>query len=93
MELLLVIALIVCGRWFFQSPLPSAIADSLKDKHGHHASAEITEAVDTLTDQVAALREEVTEIGERLEFTERVMARLRAGTMLSQPLERIYDQS
>ncbi len=77
MEFFLAIALIVCGRWFFQSPLPGAIADSLKERHGHHASAEITDAVDMLTDQVAALREEVTEIGERLEFTERVMARLR----------------
>ncbi len=73
----LAITLIVCGGWFFKSPLPGAIADSLKEKHGHHASAEITDAVDMLTDQVAALREEVTEIGERLEFTERVMARLR----------------
>ncbi|MEE8250294.1 MAG: hypothetical protein V3R24_01005 [Gemmatimonadales bacterium] len=73
----LAIALIACGWWFFQSPLPGAIAVSLKEKHGHHASAEITDAVDMLTDEVAALREEVTEIGERLEFTERVMARLR----------------
>lgn len=82
MEFFLVIALIVCGRWFFQSPIPGAIADSLKASYGHHASAEITDAVGMLTDQMAALREEVTEIGERLEFTERVMARLRRADAL-----------
>lgn len=82
MEFFLAIALIVCGRWFFQSPIPGAIADSLKASYGHHASAEITDAVGMLTDQMAALREEVTEIGERLEFTERVMARLRRADAL-----------
>ncbi len=82
MEFFLVIALIVCGRWFFQSPIPGAIADSLKASYGHHASAEITDAVGMLTDQMAALREEVTEIGERLEFTERLMARLRRADAL-----------
>lgn len=75
--LFLAIAVIVCGKWFFDSPLPGAIADSLSEGRDGSGRADVAEAIFALTEQVAALREEVAEVGERLEFTERMLARSR----------------
>ena len=75
--LFLAIAIIVCARWFFQSELSTAVGEALRAKHGGSADPLWMERFDELADRVeediADLKNEVTDLSERLEFTERVL--------------------
>lgn len=79
------IFLIVCAFWFFRSPLPRAIAEAIRVKHGggvDDGSPRLQAAVEGLQDEVRGLRDEVMELGERLDFTERMLADVRRRTVL-----------
>jgi uncharacterized protein YlxW (UPF0749 family) len=73
--LVAVIAVIISGslglRWMFRSPIGEAIAQRIREgrRHGKHDDASRA----ALEDRVAQLQEQVTELGERVEFAERLL--------------------
>ncbi len=82
------VALIVCGRWFFRSELPEAVADSMRSKHGGRLDPAVMERVEELADrmeeELGELRADLTELGERMEFTERILTDARARRALGE---------
>jgi HAMP domain-containing protein len=79
---LIVTALV--ARWFFRSPIAEAIAEGIRlrrrRRYGEH-SGEVPAAdggrVEALEDHIAQLQSQVSELAERLDFTERVLAERR----------------
>lgn len=64
-------ALLLGGLAF--SPIGRAVADRLRGRAAHEPNEELEE----LRDQVAALREQLAELAERQDFTERLLAQSR----------------
>lgn len=64
-------------RWLFKTPVGEAIAEQIR--HGWRrrgvVTGETTEQVVALEAQVASLRTEVSELAERLDFAERILAK------------------
>ncbi|UCG87348.1 MAG: hypothetical protein JSW71_02035 [Gemmatimonadota bacterium] len=79
--LFLAVALIICARWFFRSELSDAVAQSLRSKHRGEFEPEMAERIEELAErldeELAQLRGEITELGERMDFTERVLVEVR----------------
>ncbi len=86
--ILMAVALIVCGRWFFRSELPEAIADSMRSKHGGGLNPAVMERIDELADrmdeELGELRADLVELGERMEFTERILTDVRGSKALGE---------
>jgi hypothetical protein len=80
-SLFLAIALIVCARWFFRSELSDAVADSLRRRHADGIDPVLVERVEEIAErmeeEIGQLRADVGELGERVEFTERLLAAVR----------------
>lgn len=70
-----VVVLVVGGlvlRWLFRTPVGEAIADRIRGRAGRQAISEHAHA--ELESRVAYLQEQVAELNERLDFTERMLA-------------------
>ena len=66
-------------RWVFKSPVGEAFAERIRHGRRHRwgVTGESTEQVAALEAQVASLRTEVSELAERLDFAERILAERR----------------
>ncbi len=71
------LTLFVAVYWFFRSPLPAAIADSMRRDGAVAAETNMSDAIGLLGDEMRGLREEVAELAERIDVSERVLADLR----------------
>ncbi len=71
--------------WFFRSPIPAAIAGSIRRDGVVAADTNMSDAIGLLSDEVRGLREEVTELAERIDVSERVLADLRQRIALPGP--------
>ncbi len=80
-SLFIAVALIVCCRWFFRSELSGAVAESVRRKHGGGVDPALLgrfeELAERLEQEMGELRGEVLELGERVDFTERVLIEVR----------------
>jgi hypothetical protein len=68
-------------RWVFRSPVGEAIAERIRararGRWGAGAAAEDPQRVAALEEQVAHLQGQVSELAERLDFAERLLAERR----------------
>lgn len=87
--LFLAVALVICARWFFRSEMSDAVAQSIRSKHRGEVDPELVERIEELAErmdeELGQLRAEVTELGERVDFTERVLLEARRRDQLPQP--------
>lgn len=58
--------------WFFRSPIPAAIAGSIRRDGAVTADTNMSNAIGLLGDEVRGLRQDVTELAERIDVSERV---------------------
>ncbi len=91
-SLFTLVAIVVCARWFFRSDLSDAVGEALRNKHGgERVDPMLVERLEELTtrmdDDMGELRHEVMELGERVEFAERLLtaARQREGLSETSP--------
>jgi hypothetical protein len=72
------IMVVLTARWFFHSPIGEAIAEGIRlrrrRRYGLGADGAEDQRVAALEDQVRSLTAQVGELGERLDFTERMLA-------------------
>jgi len=72
------IMMVFTARWFFHSPIGEAIAEGIRlrrrRRYGLGADGAEDPRVAALEDQVRSLTAQVGELGERLDFTERMLA-------------------
>jgi len=59
------------------SPIGRAIANAINRKSGAGAPPELGAALDELGDRVAVLQQQLSELAERQDFTERLLAKAR----------------
>lgn len=67
------------ARWFFQSPIAASIAEGIRMRRRRRwgisgEAGEEDPRVGALEEQVRSLSTQLSELGERLDFTERVLA-------------------
>ena len=70
------------------SPIGRAIANAINRKSGAGAPPELGAALDELGDRVAVLQQQLSELAERQDFTERLLAQTREKGLLQAPKER-----
>jgi hypothetical protein len=79
--LFLAVAIIICARWFFRSDLSDAVGEALRSKHGGAVDPGLAERLEELAErldvEIGDLRNEVMELGERVEFAERLLTNVR----------------
>ncbi len=72
------VALVLVARWFFHSPIGEAIAEGIRlrrrRRYGLPGDGADEPRVAVLEEQVRLLTAQVGELGERLDFTERMLA-------------------
>jgi hypothetical protein len=72
------VMVVLTARWFFHSPMGEAIAEGIRlrrrRRYGLGADGAEDPRVAALEDQVRLLTAQVDELGERLDFTERMLA-------------------
>ena len=72
------VMLVLTARWFFHSPIGEAIAEGIRlrrrRRYGLAADGADEPRVAALEEQVRLLTAQVGELGERLDFTERMLA-------------------
>ena len=89
------VALIICARWFFRSELSDAVAESVRRKHRGEIDPEMAERIEELAerldDELVHLRGEITELSERMDFTERVLVEVRQRNGLPEPKAGLRD--
>jgi len=71
------VALIFVVRWVVMSPIGQAIGERLRGKRHGVASGEQEERLARIEAEMQALRGDLGEVSERLDFTERVLAERR----------------
>ncbi len=80
-SLFLAVAIIVCARWFFRSDLSDAVGEALRAKHGGGVDPSLAQRFEELTerldDEMSEIRNEVAELGERVDFAERLLTNMR----------------
>lgn len=68
------------------SPIGRAFADRIRGRlAGADTAGEVAELRDTMTAEMQDLRQEVSELAERLDFAERLLAKQREGERLAPP--------
>jgi hypothetical protein len=68
------------------SPIGRAFADRIRGRiAGADPAGEVAELRDTLTTELQELRQEVGELAERVDFTERLLAKQREAERLAPP--------
>ena len=73
------------GIWFVARPIASAIARRISGEARRSADELTPAAVSDLQDEMANLRHEVAELAERVDFTERLLARQQESPRLERP--------
>jgi hypothetical protein len=72
------VMVVLTARWFFHSPMGEAIAEGIRlrrrRRYGLGGDGAEDARVAALEDQVRLLTAQVGELGERLDFTERMLA-------------------
>ena len=80
-SLFMAVAIIFCARWFFRSDLSDAVGESLRRKHSGELDptlvGRLEELADRMDEDMGELRNEVMELGERVEFAERLLTAVR----------------
>ncbi len=80
-SLFLAVAIVFSARWFFRSDLSDAVGEALRSKHGGGIDPALAERLEELADrldiEMGDLRNEVMELGERVEFAERLLTNVR----------------
>jgi hypothetical protein len=71
------IVLIVVAVLFFRSPIARAIADNMRGQRGGAADPTLGRQLEALREELHDVRADVTELAERLDFTERMLADVR----------------
>lgn len=76
------VAGILLARWFFHSPIGEAIAEGIRLRRRRRYGLGAEEETDTprvaaLEDQIRLLTSQVSELGERLDFAERLLVEKR----------------
>lgn len=65
------------ARWLFKSPIGEAIAEGIRSRrrrrHGLNGEGADESRIQVLEEQIRQLSAHVSELGERLDFTERVL--------------------
>jgi hypothetical protein len=75
---LAVLALMFVGlRWVFRSPVGEALAERIRTRTRFRGIGEDPQRIAGLEEQVAHLQAQVTELAERLDFAERLLAERR----------------
>lgn len=75
-----VVVLVVGGlvlRWLFRTPVGEAIADRIRGRHAAGRQTLTDHAHGELEGRVSLLQDQVGELAERLDFTERMLAERR----------------
>lgn len=63
---------------FFKSPIPGAIAESIRQKHGGPAGDQaVRQELEAVRGELQDVRTDMMELAERLDFTERMLADVR----------------
>lgn len=73
----------VVAFYYFRSPLPKAFAERRR-QHGEAAHEEVMRTVAQLGDEVRALRDDMMEMAERLDFAERALGEVRRRPLAEQ---------
>ena len=82
----LAIALIVMAVLFFKSPMAAAAAEAIRFHNGGPVrDARADEALAQVTEELAQLRDQFSELAERVDFTERALAEVRRRDALQNP--------
>jgi hypothetical protein len=80
------LALIVVAVLFFKSPLAPAAADAIRHVNGVPArDPRLDETLAQVTEELNQLREQFSELAERVDFTERSLADVRRRDALQNP--------
>lgn len=81
--LFIALALVCVAYWFFRSPMCGAMSDSMRAQYGAEGIAgagtveRLEESVERLTEELTALRGDVVDLAERVDFSERMLVELR----------------
>ena len=82
----LAIALIVMAVLFFKSPMATAAADAIRFHNGGPIrDPKADEALAQVTEELTQLRDQFSELAERVDFTERALAEVRRRDALQNP--------
>ncbi len=80
------LALIVVAVLFFKSPLAPAAAEAIRHANGMPTrDPRLDETLAQVTDDLNQLREQFSELAERVDFTERALADVRRRDALQNP--------
>jgi len=72
------LALVIIAYWFFRSPLAQASAEAIRHANGVPVKDQGRDkALARVTEELNALSDHVTELAERVDFTERALADVR----------------
>jgi len=74
----IVLFLVIGAVGMSYSPLGGALARRVGGEKGEHAEGVVLAEVDAVREEVQALRHEVGDLQERLDFAERLLAQVRA---------------
>jgi hypothetical protein len=88
-----VLAVLIVGaialRWLFRSPIAEAISEGIRQRRRRRYGADVGETgeqrVAELERELQAVQGQLTELGERLDFTERLLAQSREPERLRPP--------
>jgi F0F1-type ATP synthase membrane subunit b/b' len=85
-EVIAVVLIFGSGMWFVLRPLAAAIARRIAgDVPARRDEKAATAALTEVHDELASLREEVAELAERVDFTERLLAKQQDAVRLERP--------
>ena len=80
------VELIIIGVLFFRSPLAPAAAEALRHANGLPIrDGRQDESMANVTEELNQLREQFSELAERVDFTERALAEVRRRDALQNP--------
>jgi len=82
-EAALAFFLILCGGFWVVRPLAGAIAKRIAGEH--RPTAADPQAREAVADELQQLRQEMTELQERMDFAERLLAKQREAERLAPP--------
>jgi hypothetical protein len=86
-EMVAMVLVLGSGIWFVLRPIAAAIAKRIAgDVPARRTAGETSEAIaNELRDEVVTLRQEVAELAERVDFTERLLAKQQDAVRLERP--------
>lgn len=74
----LALSIIIVAVLFFRSPLASATAEAIRHANGVPVrDPRVEQGIARVTDELEQLREQITELAERVDFTERALTEFR----------------